>query len=273
MIEGGLGQHHRRPRHVDLAERGTTELFPASGEQRVVRAGERDAIDHDQRQGLSGDVDPLEEPGGGEQTGLLVVRERVHQRRLRQVALGQDRELVAQPLAERLGGFVHGSVTGEQGQRAATRSANQCVEFVVRLGAERRCVGVRQVDRAVEHRVRLVVERAADVDDVDGVGGDADSRRERGRDRGTGEDRRPSTPHSLGHRRADIEWCDLETWGVARSGHECDVPLAALDGDVELLDRPAGHRLGTQSALFRILVRRLDRGQRVVGAGERQASG
>ena len=48
---GRLGQQGRRTRDVDLAERGRAELLAASREQRVVRPGERQLVDDDQREG------------------------------------------------------------------------------------------------------------------------------------------------------------------------------------------------------------------------------
>ena len=125
--------------------------------------------------------------------------------------------------------------------------------------------------RAVQHRVVLVVERAADVGDVDAVGSDTDPSGQRRRDRCTGEDRRALRPHAFGHRRTDIERRHLESGRISRPGHERDVALAAFDGDVELLDRPPGHGLGAEAALLRILVLGVDGDERLVGATQPQA--
>jgi hypothetical protein len=125
--------------------------------------------------------------------------------------------------------------------------------------------------RAVQHRVVLVVERAADVGHVDTLGSDADPARQRRRNGGAREDRGPLGPHARRHRRTDVERRHLQPRSIAGPRHERDITVASFDRDVELLDRPAGHRLGAQSTLLGVLVAGVDRHQHLVGATEPEA--
>ena len=157
-------------------------------QQGVVGPWERDPIDDHERERLAGYVDALEQTGGGEQAGLGALREGLDQGGLRQITLGQDR--VVDPVAQCVGGFVHRSVAGEQRQCAPPGCGDQRFEFVVDRRPEPLAVRIGQVHRAIEHRVVLVVERAAHIGDHHVVTGDTDTSGERRRNRRAREDRR-----------------------------------------------------------------------------------
>ena len=73
---GGLGQERGGPRQVDSAEGVGAGPLAAGLQQRLVGAGEREAVDGDEAEGGPGHVDALEQPGGGEQAARLVARRR-----------------------------------------------------------------------------------------------------------------------------------------------------------------------------------------------------
>ncbi len=58
---------------VDAAEGGRARALPAGLEQRLVRPGEGQAVDGDERERAARDVDALEQPGGGEEARRLLV--------------------------------------------------------------------------------------------------------------------------------------------------------------------------------------------------------
>ena len=92
-------------------------------QQRIVRARERQAVDDDEAERPPGHVDALEEPGRGEHARRLVGGEAGDERRLGQVALGEDRHV--DTLADRGGGEVHRLPAREQRQRPPAGGGDQ----------------------------------------------------------------------------------------------------------------------------------------------------
>ena len=116
-------------------------------------------------------VDALPVAHGGEEAGRLVVGELLDQLRLGQVALAEDRMVDA--VLDRIGRLAHHAMAGEQRQRATAGGVDQPGQLVEH---RRRVVGVArlgQVGRAVQEALLLEVERGADVEHLDLVGGDA----------------------------------------------------------------------------------------------------
>ncbi len=113
---GGAGQ-------VDGAERRRAGPVAPGLEERVVGTGEREAVEGHERERGPGDVHPLPERHGGEQTRGVVRREGVEKLRLGLVALGEDLE--GQGEAQRVGGLVHGPPAREQRQGAPSRGGDQ----------------------------------------------------------------------------------------------------------------------------------------------------
>ncbi len=159
------------------------------------------------------------------------------ERRLGQVALGEDRHVDA--LAHRGGGEVHRLPAREQRQRAAAGGGDQGHQLVVDGVAIPVGTGVREVQRAVQQRLVRVVERAADVGHVGLLRRQSDARRQRAGDRGAGQDRRALLPDALAQDRADVERGDLQPRVLGRPGHEVDVAVTVVERQVEVLDRPA----------------------------------
>ena len=112
-----------------------------------------------------GHVDALEEPGGGEQARRLVAAANALTSaglgRSRWVRIGND----TRPRSA-VGGHVHRPPAREQRQRAAAGGGDQRLELVVdRVAERRRCSGSGRCIAQYSSRVRVVVERAADVGD------------------------------------------------------------------------------------------------------------
>ena len=167
-----LRQQHRRPWQVDLAERRRAEQLAARRQQRIVGPGERDPVDHDERERRPGDVDALEQPGGREQAGLVVGGERAHS-----AGLGRSRwvRIVYGTVARTAA--AASSIARQLVNRASVRppaAVMSAASSSCTAGAELLGPRVGEVPGAVQERVRRVVERAADVGDVGSVGRQAE---------------------------------------------------------------------------------------------------
>ena len=123
-------------------------------EERLVGAGERDAVDGDQAERAAGHVDALPEAHGGEQAGGLVGGELLEQLRLGEVALGEDREVVAEAELQGGGRLVEHPEAGEQRERAAAGRLDEVAELVGERLDVAGVARVGQVGGAVEERVR-----------------------------------------------------------------------------------------------------------------------
>ena len=112
----------------------------------------------------AGHVDALPEAHGGEQAGGLVGGELLEQPGLGEVALGEDRQVVAEAQLQRGGRLVEHPEAGEQRERATAGRLDEVAELVGERLDVAGVARVGQVGGAVEERVRLVVERAADIE-------------------------------------------------------------------------------------------------------------
>ena len=262
-----LRQQHRRAWQVDLTERRPAEQLTARRQQRIVGPGERDPVDHDERQGRPGDVDALEQPGRREQARLVVGREGADQRRLGQIALREDGVRHDRPHGG--GGLVHRPPTREQGERAPSGGGDECGQLLVHGGAELSPTAGRG--------------GAARSTGARSPGSRTDCRRRRRRfRRPAGRRVRPATSGMVALVR-------IATWSfhtpscivgptssgaISSRGHsgepdtKFDVPVAGGEGGVELLDQPAGHRLGAQLALLGVLDLGVDRAQHLADPTE-----
>ena len=131
-------------------------------QQRLVRSGKRKAIDHDEREGSSGDVDALPKAHRREQTGLLDAGELLQQRRFAVFALGEDGK--AHPRSQCRRGALHRRPAREQRERLTSGRFDEADEFVQHrlFGGVLTAIG--QMGRAVQQRMVLVVKRAADIE-------------------------------------------------------------------------------------------------------------
>ena len=155
--QGGVGGRHG---HEAVAALGG-DVALAGRAQRIVRAGERDAVDDDQPQGRPRHVHALPEGEGAEQAGRLVLGEPLDQQHRGVVALAEQGH--AEPLPERLGGGLGGAHRGEQAQGPASRGLDQLGDLLkVDLG-QAVAARLRQVPGDVEDAAARVVEGRADV--------------------------------------------------------------------------------------------------------------
>ena len=192
---------------------------------------------------------------------MLVVAEGLHERSLGKVALGQDRQFHPRP--HRLGSSIHRLPTGEQRQRAATGGGDQRGQLVV----HRRPVGggarVGHVDGAVQQRMVLVVEWAADVDLVVFRGRQADTSPERSGNGGARQYARALRPDAVVEDVADFQRSDLQARIVGPTADERDEALAVAQGKVDAVLQSRRQLLATHLAGLRVLDIRLDGAQRV----------
>ncbi len=115
-----LLQRQRRARQLERVERIAALLadaVDARGRQRIVGHRERDAIDHDQRQRLAGDVDALPEALRRQQHRADAVAQLGEQHVARPLALHHQRE--RQRRAQVRLGDAQVAEAGEEQQRAA----------------------------------------------------------------------------------------------------------------------------------------------------------
>ena len=155
---------------------------------------------------------------------------RAQQRRLGQVALGDQRDVDA--ITQGRGGGVHRRPAREQGERSPAGCGDQGGELVVDGLAVARMARVGQRHRAVQQGVVGVVERTSDVGLSTVAGREPDALDQRRRDRGAGEDRRALLPDALAQQRPDVERGDLEVRvrpGCRRRSRPVRPPAAPTD--------------------------------------------
>ena len=132
--------------------------------ERVIRAGEGDAVDDHQRTRGAGHVDALPQAQRAEEAGVLVLGEFVHQRPDGVLALEEDVE--GNQLLELLGGLLRGAAGGKQAQGAPPGGHDELPDFLDGLRREPIAAWLRQVRGGIEDAAAGRVEGIAHVQGV-----------------------------------------------------------------------------------------------------------
>ena len=162
---GALGEEGGGAGEVDEAE-GRRSRPARGGPRGAARRGAGTGCGRWRRGSATrpGTSTPCQKPMVANRLVASSARELLEQPGLGQVALGEDRQVVAEAELEGGGGLVEHAEAGEQRERAAAGRLDEVAELVGERLDVAGVARVGQVGGAVEERVVLVVERAADIE-------------------------------------------------------------------------------------------------------------